>query len=641
MKFNAEQLLNLQTSLTKEYTIANKTGAFASSTIVNLNTRKYHGLLICNLDKVDGGNHLLLSAVDETIVKNDTEFHLAARQYPSSMHSGYKFLTGFDASTIPIFTYKVDDVVLQKEILLAANDQNVLIKYTLLDADETTTIKLHPFTANRNIHQLQKAHELGNNEQEDVKNGIKIKLQDNYPYLFMQTSSKSTYTHMSDWFYNVEYEQEINRGYEGVEDLYVPGYFQFKLKKGESIVFSASLKEMSPANLKRKFTAELKKQLVCNNFESCMLKSANQFIIEKNKKPIIVSNFPWLNVDSRDSFIALPGLLLSANDKKTVIAFLTAASKNLKNGLFMQNQSEDEFKIGADTSLWYIWAIQQYAAYTNEHKAIWKDLGSSIKSIIDNYKKGTKHNIAMHKNGLIYAGDNDYALTWMNGIVNNKPVTQRAGYAVEINALWYNALLFAIELAEKSGDTKFVNKWKKVAELTKKSFINTFWDDNKAYLADYVNDEHAVWDVRPNQIIAASLPYCMIDDKQINAVIEIVEKELLTTKGLRSLSVDNKDFIGEYKGNHCERELAYYQGSVHPWLISHFAEAYLKTNKKSGTKFVKKLYEGFAEEINDAGLGSISELFDGNEPFNAGGAVSHAKSVAEVLRLKMIIDSNK
>ncbi len=639
IEFDKTELINLKYSLSKEFIRSNRAGSFAGSTIISCNTRKYHGLLICPMDQIDGQNHVLISAVDETIIQHDKEFHLAVRKYPGVMHPGHKYIRDFNADPIPTITYRVGGVVLQKEMILAGEQEQVLLRYTLINANSPTTIRLHPFLVFRNCHKLNRANLSVNTKYFDVQNGIKMKMYAEYPYLFMQTSKKTDYIHAPDWFYNVEYSEEKNRGYEYIEDLFVPGYYEFPLKKGESIIFSGSLTEVEPNGLKRKFSSELNKRIPRDNFENCLRNSAQQFIVRRNKKTQVVAGFPWFGTWGRDTFIALPGLTLAIGDNKTAKEIFDTSSKELKNGLFrnMGGHNGDDYN-SVDAPLWYIWALQQYASSTKDYKSVWKDYGSKVSSILDNYKKGTDFNISMRENGLIYAGQTGYAITWMDAIINEIPVTPRIGYDVEINALWYNAINFAMELAEKAGDPKFANKWKKYPELIKKSFIETFWSEEKKYLADYVDDHGKNWDVRPNQVFAASLPYSMLNIDQRKTILDVVQSELLTPKGLRTLSPKSEFYIGTYQGNQEERDRAYYQGTVWPWLIGHFCEAYLKVHKNSGLHLVKELYSGFEEEMTNGGIGTIAEIYDGDPPHEAKGAISQAWSVAELLRLKTIID---
>jgi predicted glycogen debranching enzyme len=245
----------------------------------------------------------------------------------------------------------------------------------------------------------------------------------------------------------------------------------------------------------------------------------------------------------------------------------------------------------------------------------------------------------MQPNGLIYAGQQGHALTWMDAIVAGKPVTPRIGMPVEINALWYNAIMFSLEMAKLDNDNDFINEWGNLPELIKKCFIEIFWDEKKGYLADYVNGDYKDWSVRPNQVFATSLPFTMLDEETIRAILKVVEKELLTPRGLRTLSPKNPLYKGVYAGNQAERDNAYHQGTVWPWLLGHFVEGYLKIHGKSGLNFVKNIYEGFQTEVNRYGIGSIPELYDGDPPHNPCGAISQAWSVAELLRINQLIKS--
>lgn len=334
IEFDKTELINLKYSLSKEFIRSNRAGSFAGSTIISCNTRKYHGLLICPMDQIDGQNHILISAVDETIIQHNKEFHLAVRKYPGVMHPGHKYIRDFNTNPIPTITYRVGGVVLQKEMVLSSEKEQTLIKYTLIDAHSPTILRLHPFLAFRNCHQLKRANLAVKTKYFESENGIKTKMYAEYPYLFMQTSKKAEYVHAPDWFYNIEYSEEEKRGYEFTEDLFVPGYFEFPLKKGESILFSGSLEEEEPNSLKRKFTNELKKRIPREDFESCLINSAQQFIVRRNKKTQIATGFPWFGTWGRETFISLPGLTLIIDDKKTAKEIFDTSVKELKNGLF-------------------------------------------------------------------------------------------------------------------------------------------------------------------------------------------------------------------------------------------------------------------------------------------------------------------
>ncbi len=643
IEFEKSKLINLEYSLKREFIRSNRAGAYASSTIINCNTRKYHGLLIAPMDELDGENHVLLSALDETVIQHGKEFHLAVRRYPGGVfHPGHKYLRDFNSEPIPTLIYRVGGVILQKEMLLVEETEQVLIKYTLLDAHSPTTLRLHPFLAFRNVHKLSKANLDVNPHYQEAKNGIKARMYNAYPYLYMQLSKKTEYIHAPDWYYNIEYLEEEKRGYEFSEDLFVPGYFEFSIKKGESVVFSASLQETVPASLKRKFTSEIKKRIPRNNFENCLINSAQQFIKRRKGKTEIIAGFPWFGPWGRDTFIALPGLTHTRGDDKTAKDVLDTMSAQLHQGLFKNMGSHEGADLNSvDAPLWFFWAIQQYVAATGKYKQAWKDWGDAMKSILENYKKGTKYNIKMHDNYLIWAGQEGKALTWMDAVVDGVPVTPRIGYDVEIQALWYNALMFALELAGKNKDKKFIDAWQDLPGKVKKSFIETFWIEKKKHLYDYVANGHGDKAVRPNQLIAVSMPYSMLNIEQMKGVVDRCLSELLTPRGMRSLSPKNPEYKGVYEGNQAARDRAYHQGTVWPWLAGHFAEAYLRVYEKSGLHLIEKFYYGFEEEMNIAGIGSISEIYDGNPPHQARGAISQAWSVAELLRIKSMIDQYK
>ncbi|HDQ16289.1 MAG TPA: amylo-alpha-1,6-glucosidase, partial [Bacteroidetes bacterium] len=467
-------------------------------------------------------------------------------------------------------------------------------------------------------------------------------LYNGYPYLYLQTSKKFDYVHAPDWYYNVHYIREEERGYECTEDLMAIGFFEATLKKGESIIFSASTKEAVSKNLKRRFTTEINKRTSRDSFEGCLENSAQQFFVRKNNKTYITAGFPWFGIMARDTFISLPGLSLARQDYKAATNVLDTMSKELRNGLFPNVGLGVNADVNSvDAPLWYIWAIQKYVYHINSFAGIWKSYGEKIKEIIRAYKNGTNYNIKMQENGLIYAGVPGKALTWMDAVVAGKPVTPRIGFTVEINALWYNAVNFAIEAAKKAKDTKFADEIKNLPELIKNSFIEMFWDEKRKYLADYVDWNEKNWFVRPNQIFAASLPFSMLDIDRCDSILKVVENELLTPKGIRTLSPKNPLYKGRYEGNQEQRDSAYHQGTVWPWLLGHFVEAYLKVHQMSGVKFAEKIVKSFEGEMTYHGIGTISEVFDGDPPHEARGSISQAWSVAEILRIQCLIKKLK
>lgn len=639
LKFKKEELVNLEYSLQKELVRSNRAGSFACTTIISCNTRKYHGLLISPVPELDGGNHVLLSGLDETVIQHEKEFHLGIHKFPGVFApGGHKYIIDFTMDPSPKITFQVGGVTLSKEMIFIEGDVRILVRYTLENCKSDTTLRLLPFLAFRNVHSLSKANLYANTKYEPAKNGIKSRLYHGYPALYMQVSKLNEFVPVPHWYYNIEYIEEQRRGYDFQEDLYVPGFFEFPMKKGESIIFSAGLSELAPNTLKTRFTKEISNRIPRDSFEGNLANAARQFIAKTGKKTEIVAGYPWFGRWGRDTFISLPGLTLSLDDPATCKAVLDTMSAELHGPLFPNVGSGSHAAYNSvDAPLWYFWAIQQYAGYTGQYSQVWKDYGKKMTDILRGFIAGTHHRIKMQENGLVFAGEPGHALTWMDAIVHGKPVTPRIGYPVEIQALWYNAIRFILELAEKTGQESIVSEFGSLPERIEKSFLNYFWDPKKKYLADCVTEEGKDWTVRPNMIFAASLPYTPIEDEIRKAVVDKVEEELLTPKGLRTLAPDHPDYKGQYEGDQTTRDEAYHQGTVWPWLSGHFAEAYLRLHGRSGLARVRSLYQNFEEEMDRHGIGSISEVYDGDPPHRPGGAISQAWSVAEVLRIRSLI----
>lgn len=644
LKFDKNKLVNLEYSLKREMLSTNRAGGYLSTTIVCSNTRKYHGLLVTPIAEFDGDNHVILSTLDETIVQQKETFNLAIHRYPGIYEPrGHKYITNFKYEPTPTITYQVGNVVLKKELLMMHYDDCLLIRYTVLDTQSPIKLRLKPFLAFRQIHQLSKANMNVDRRYKAVTNGIAAKLYPGFPTLFMQLDKKSEFIPSPDWYYNIEYLEEQRRGYDFQEDLFILGYFELSLKKGDSVIFSAGFKEAAPRGLKKRFDNELEKRLPKDSFVDCLKNSASQFIVKKGKATEVVAGYPWFGRWGRDTFIALPGLTLSAfGDAKTCKDVLDTMSGELKNGLFPNiGKSSNATYNSVDAPLWYFWAIQQYDYFTKDSAEVWRLYGKKMKAILKSYRKGDNHNIQMHDNGLIWAEEKGKALTWMDAIVFGKPVTPRAGYAVEVNALWYNAVCYTLDLARKFKDTAFVKAWKAIPALVEQSFIATFWCDEVQHLADYVDADGQNTFTRPNQLFAASLPYTAINDEVKGKVVSAIERELLTPKGIRTLSPKKPQYKGRYEGDQPTRDQAYHEGTVWPWLLGHYVEANLKLYGEAFIGRAEQIVSNFEEDIAYYGIGSISEVYDGDPPQEPGGCISQAWSVGELLRIVQMIECYK
>ncbi|MDD5695815.1 MAG: amylo-alpha-1,6-glucosidase [Bacteroidales bacterium] len=636
LKFDKNQLINLEYSLSRELLRTNRAGSYGFTTIVGCNTRKYHGLFVAPQPLVDQDNHVLLSTLDETVIQHDAEFNLAIHKFKGDVYvpKGHKYIRDFDCDPIPKLTYRVGGVVLTKETLFTARDEKAMIRYTLVDAHSPTRMRFRPFLAFRNIHRLTKANYDADTRHQPIGNGIKIKLYPGYSFLHLQFSKQVDYVHVPDWYFNFEYIREKERGYDYLEDLFTPGYFETSMEKGESLIFCAALEEVNAKTLKRRFDQGISSRIPRDSFYHCMINSAQQFIVTRGKKSEIIAGFPWFGKWGRDTFIALPGLTLTRDDTLTFKAVLDNILKELKGPLFPNfGQGHEQHYNSVDASLWFFWSLQQYLNHSKDPVAIWYEYGKKMKTVLRGYRVGTMYNIRMQENGLLYAGVPGLAITWMDAIINGKPVNPRIGLPVEVNALWYNAIMFALELARSAGDDDFLTEWQPVADRIPQAFLETFYSVKKGYMADYVDGDYKDFSVRPNMLFVASLPYSPVDEEIRKRILDIIERELLTPRGLRTLSPQDPNYHGIYYGDQTARDLAYHNGTVFPWLFGHYAEAYLRLHGKSGVSKIRAILGGFEDVMDENGIGTIPEVYDGDPPHKPGGAISQAWSVAELLRV--------
>ncbi len=644
ISFTKIQLINLEFALSHELVRSNRSGAYSSTTIASCNTRKYHGLLVVPQPWLDHNNHVLLSSLDETIIQHEEEFNFGVRMYPNGTYNpkGHKYLREFTAEPIPKITYRVGGVVLSKELLFAESESRVLIRYTLEDAHSKTTLRLKPFLAFRNVHQLTRANIGANTKYEPTSNGVSWQMYHGYSRLYFQTSAKNEYTHIPDWYFNIEYLREKEAGLPFQEDLFAPGFFDIEIKKGESIIVAAGIDEVKADTLKRAFAAELKKRTPRNNYKNCLINAAEQFLVKSKHKTELMAGFPWFGTWGRDTFIALPGVTLSRGDETNFKNVLETMISTMKGPLFPNIGRDNKPDYAAvDAPLWFFWCLQEYAAFKNDNTEIWKKYKKTIVTILEGYRNGTDYNIYMNEDGLISAGGQGMALTWMDVFNNSKPVTPRSGYAVEVNALWYNAVCFSLDMAKNCDDAAFIRDWEWLPERFRSSFAAMFTQPGKSYLADYVYENTTDWTIRPNMLLAVSLPYSPVNEEVQNSVLKKIKSDLLTERGLRSLTPTHVNYKGVYAGNEHERHMAYHQGTVFPWLLSHFSRAWVRLNGKSGLSLVEDLYANFEPTLFDAGLGTVSEIYDGDPPHEARGAISQAWSVAALIQMKELIDKTK
>ena len=635
LKFDKKLMINLEQSLPKEMLRTNRAGAYHCTSIVDCNTRKQHGLLVIPLPGQDTYRpHVLLSSLDETVIQHGAPFNLGLHRYRGGVYSpnGHKYIREFDCDDVPRTTYRVGGVILTKEKIFITKENRILIRYTLVDAHSPTTLCFRPFLAFRDSNSLCIQNDNINGSMTPVANGVSCCLYDGFPTLFMQFSRKVEWVDDPNWYNGIEYVKDLERGVPYSEDLYVPGYFRLNIKKGESIIFSAGVDEISPRNLTKLYETEIATRTKRTSFFNCLKNAAKQFYLTEGKDMYMLSGYPWGVILARNTFMSLPGNTLAINHKEDFEKIMATALKALHEYFATGVPSKKILGIEhPDIPLWAARAIQLYAKNEgmDAARALYaKDMTDMLDFIISD----GHNNLRMHPDGLLTTNGTTQAVSWMNSHLDGHPVIPRTGYLVEFNALWYNALMFAAEMLE--GTEKYAAKaeeYRSIAERMKQPFIDMFLNDY-GYLYDYVDGQFASPEVRPNMVIAIGLDYSPLDRRQRKGVLDVATRELLTPKGLRTLSPKSYGYRPFYLGSPEERELALHQGPARPWLIGFYADAYLRVFGFSGISYIDRMLIGFEDEMSQGCIGSLSQLYDGNPPFSGRGAISHATNVAEVLR---------
>ena len=640
LKFEKAPMTNLQDSLPRELLRTNRSGAYSCSTIVDCNTRKYHGLLVVPVPELDDENHVLLSSLDVTVIQHGAEFNLGLHKYQGNNFSpkGHKYIREFDCDKVPTTLYRVGGVILKKEVVFQHYEDRLLIRYTLEDAHSATTLRFRPFLAFRSVRQFTHENGVASREYHEVDGGIKTCMYAGYPDLYMQFSKKNEFHFVPDWYRGLEYPKEQERGYSSNEDLYVPGYFEMPIKKGESIVFSASTSEIKTRSLKALFEKEVADRAPRDNFFHCLVNAAHQFHNRVGEDRYLLAGYPWFKCRARDTFIALPGLTLAIGETDYFELVMKTAERGIREFMEEKPLTVKIYEMEQpDVLLWAVWAVQQYAKHVGREKGYAK-YGKLVTDIMKYIVAGKHPNLTLEANGLLHTEGRERAVTWMNSTANGRPVVPRTGFIVEFNALWYNALKFCAALAASRNDEKSVKELEERAALAKESFVKVFLNDY-GYLFDYVDGPMMDWSVRPNMIFAVALDYSPLSQDQKKGVVDICTRELLTPKGLRSLSPKSGGYNPMYVGPQTQRDYAYHQGTAWPWLGGFYMEACLKLYKRTRLSFIERQMVGYEDEMAYHCLGIISELFDGNPPFHGRGAMSFAMNVAEILRTLKMLES--
>jgi len=652
MKFEANILSDFNKARSLEWIETNGLGGYSSSTVSGAHSRRYHGLLVAALHP-PVGRTVLLSKLDETIVikssdkletSDEIRIDLSANQYPGAVHpKGYYYLKRFERDLFPEFYFSANGVEIKKTIASLHGENTTLILYEVTKAPTDFTLELLPLSSSRDHHSLSHANDsIGKHYL--FENGIFRTL--NYlggTEVFISVPN-AEFTEQQRWYYNFEYSVEQYRGLAFQEDLYTHGKFSVKLKKGDTLGIILSTENPEEKDAFKLFAAEKKrrekivKEFSWNDDLKRLVLAADQFIVKRGSLSTIIAGYHWFADWGRDTMISLPGLCLVTGRYKEARQILKQFAGSVSEGM-LPNRFPDhgvalEYNT-LDATLWFFHAIHQYYKYTAD-KAFVKSLLPILREIIDWHYKGTRYNIKVDPaDELLYGGQEGVQLTWMDAKVGDWVVTPRRGKPVEINALWYNALctigMLTDEMGKKNESEGYHNKARKVLA----SFNKQFWNEKKNYLYDYIDGDYKNDDLRPNQIYAISLPFQCLSRERASKVLDIVTRHLLTPRGLRSLATTHKEYKPAYGGGVWMRDGCYHQGTVWSFLLGPFIDALFRVREEKAKADASRIVNKFLEHLNEAGVGTVSEIFDADPPHTPRGCIAQAWGIGEVLRVVM------
>ncbi len=661
IKFDADICTNFENASSREWLETNGIGGFASGTISGANTRRYHGLLTA-ATKPPVGRVTMLSKFEETVIINGEQFELSANQYPNKVYpEGYKYLKNFRLEPFPIWTFEIKGIEIEKKVFMVCGENAVVCQYRIKEIEpqrhkdpETEierhrtkdkgqiTLELKPLLSFCDYHALQHENIHINPENQISENQILIHPYAEMPALYFAHNAEKVET-TGFWYRNFEYAIERTRGFDFSEDLFQPFVLNFDLSQAAAVIVSTEKQNLNDAEKFEKSEIKRRENLIetseaKDDFTKQLVLAADQFIVSRGAGKTIIAGYHWFSDWGRDTMIALNGLTLATNRAEIAKSILLEFSQHISEGM-LPNRFPDagdsaEYNT-VDATLWYFEAVRAYTEKTNDYEFVRENLYEKLVAIIAWHLRGTRYQIHVCEDGLLYAGEAGVQLTWMDAKIGDWVVTPRTGKPVEIQALWYNALRITADFAEKFGDESDREKYLEMAETAKKSFNQLFWNEREECLFDAIDGEEKDASVRPNQIFAVSLDYSIIDDEKARKVVEKVEAELLTPVGLRSLSPGDSRYCPRYIGNPFERDSAYHQGTVWAWLTGAFVDAYRKTHRdeQHTEKRVNEILAGFKNHLGEAGVGQISEIFDAAAPHESRGCIAQAWSVAEVLRV--------
>lgn len=640
--FNKSITQNFDEAIRREWLETNGLGGWASSTITGAHTRRYHGLLIA-ATKPPVGRMVLLSKLDEAIASNEQRFELSCNRYPGVIQPrGFAHLVLFEKDLFPVFEYEAGGIKLRKTIAAINGENTTLILYEVLQAPSNFVLELRPFIAYRDYHGM--AHENGAVRREAQFNNSVFRAQpyEGTPELFINIPG-ATFEAQPDWYRNFEYSIEQYRGLDSREDLFTHGVFKANLQAGDKLGVIISTNNPAGRDAFKLFNMEKRRREKMlegpshkDEFSKTLTLAADQFVVQRGEDlKTLIAGYHWFSDWGRDTMIALPGICLVTgryeDAKKILRAFAQSASQGMLPNRFPDAGEQPEYNT-VDATLWFFVAIYKYLQATGDEPFVRNELMPILRDIIAWHERGTRYHIHVDADGLLYAGEPGVQLTWMDAKVGNWVITPRQGKAVEINALWYNALMIFADLSKRFGDTAAMKQFAPRAEQVKIKFNEVFWYETGGYLYDYVDGDHRDALLRPNQIFALSLPFPLLEGDKAKRVLQIVEEKLYTPVGLRSLAAHEPGYRPHYGGDQWARDSAYHQGTVWSWLLGPMITAIVRVEGEAGKMRAKLLLEKIIPHFNDAGIGTISEIFDAEPPHAPRGCMAQAWGVAEVLR---------
>ncbi len=646
MIFKQDQLQNFNYARSLEWLETNGLGGYASSTVSGANSRRYHGLLIAAMHP-PVGRTVILSKLEETLLVDEKRFELSTNQYPGAVHPlGFQYLKSFERNFFPEFVFEAGGVKIKKTIAAIQGENTTLIIYEVLDASKNFSLELLPLCASRDYHSMNHANDSiykGYLFQEGV---FQTKNYQDSPELFIKVP-QSNFEASGHWYNNFEYSIEQYRGLDFQEDLFSHGKFTLDLKKGDQVGVIISTDDPSGKDAMQLFMQEQKRReaLVSNFTENESIKqlvlAADQFVVKRGDNlKTIIAGYHWFSDWGRDTMISLPGLCLVTgrydDAKKILKAFAESISEGMLPNRFPDFGEAPEYNT-VDATLWYFHAIYKYYQYTSDRDFVTTVL-PILKDIIEWHYKGTRYNIHVDADELLYSGQDGVQLTWMDAKVGDWVVTPRKGKAVEINALWYNALSIMKELLTKVENLKEAEIFKERAVRVHSSFNQKFWNESQSCLYDFVDGDYKNDALRPNQIYALSLPFPLLPKAKAEKVFNVVSKKLLTPRGLRSLSPDHKEYKAIYGGDQWHRDGAYHQGTVWSFLLGPYIDALVNVKGSKGKTEASTILKTFFDHLNEAGVGTISEIFDAAPPHAPRGCMAQAWGVGEILRVAIEYD---